>query len=559
MIIKSITNAVIDLRPDSQIRIDALNTLKYTFWLDYSVPEYTDDDNFVQNVLKECDRCCYEVLGDNDIENFGFSSCRFFGYNVFNFFYNDSDNMKSANGAFKNEISKNPNQIFADTIRHYNDDIPFSFSDTFLQNFILQHCVIMAYHAIKTELNFSTSPISYSDILKDEHSIFKNNSNNLNNPKKIFNSSNFKKSSDKLCCLLPFLRYLSPMDIYLSPEYSPLHKEIFINKIFSDFWYKICGIHKSRFKNIFLDDVSKANPKNVCENIFKISSELSIYNIDNSRIFMFSDTKPSVIAESIHYSYLVERIFNFRAFYNILSSVYTINRYTFCRLDDVKMINSLSSIIDMPNALNRQLFLNYAIHNIGVGKNNFYDFGHTYNLFNAEHSVSVDDKITSDFDLNYWGKQFSLFTEVISQYAIPIYEWCFMCMLLDSVEKKYPSKSHKEHLRELKKRLENFMGQNYDTFLRPYKPDEKYRLEYYMIDNVAPFNDKLDFLDDISEIFLKELIKIFFSKYKVFNLNLSQSLKPQIFKSASSTKKQKNFYISFMQHHKQSPEPFTMY
>lgn len=42
-----IRNQILNLERTSTARLDALNTIKYTLLLDYSVPTYRDDDSFI--------------------------------------------------------------------------------------------------------------------------------------------------------------------------------------------------------------------------------------------------------------------------------------------------------------------------------------------------------------------------------------------------------------------------------------------------------------------------------------------------------------------------------
>ncbi len=58
-----IKNRIVKLDKDSQERIDAKNTIKYTLLLDYQVPEY-DDDRFINNIFSKCNECCFGLFYD---------------------------------------------------------------------------------------------------------------------------------------------------------------------------------------------------------------------------------------------------------------------------------------------------------------------------------------------------------------------------------------------------------------------------------------------------------------------------------------------------------------
>ena len=60
-----IKNNSTPLSTESPIRIDAINTIKYTLLLDYHPPMYDENvESFFSSLFKHCQECCYRVFMD---------------------------------------------------------------------------------------------------------------------------------------------------------------------------------------------------------------------------------------------------------------------------------------------------------------------------------------------------------------------------------------------------------------------------------------------------------------------------------------------------------------
>ena len=124
-----IYNQPIDLSRNSEIRKEAINTIKYTFLLDYNPPPYDDDDTIIEDVMKSCQYCCVGLFNDY-IQSYDF---------YYNFF------------GFSSLINKNQKYSEFQKIGVLPCEY-FSLSTPHLHNFILQHCIISCYHAVLNDL-----------------------------------------------------------------------------------------------------------------------------------------------------------------------------------------------------------------------------------------------------------------------------------------------------------------------------------------------------------------------------------------------------------------------
>lgn len=487
-----ITNNNIDLSKDSAVRQDAINTIRYTLLLDYQIPDYTDDDSFIYHLFENCQHCCYRLFQDdtqhNTIQEHGY---HFFGRNATvselqqNFFRIGLLPAVSNSPSIKYRIS-------AETTLH-------------LHEMILQHCIMSSYHSIRTELTSGKRLTAY-EIYNSQHLKYQhlNKLTSESNKNKSRLASDFERKSKSHLSAMPFLSNLA----FQNP--------------FSEFWYSVCETNVAHFKHAFAP-----NAKTICSNILQLSEALTPkYNIEQKCF-----RSPSV--DSMYQTYLTERIFNFRIFYSTLKAIRWVNKNSPYRLDQEDIIPALASIISLPNVFSRQSFLFYAIMHINRETNSYRDFWYFQDLSKDDSDlVSSARKQSRIFDLYRWKEQFILFTNYLSQYIIPVYEWCFVGMMLDSIERQYSTENHIFHLNKAKIILENYISKNYRTILHPCKPYLSGTEHEKIHDNVIsiiPKLDKIYNLDEIPEDIIKHLTEYFFPKEPTFDLNLSSNLKPEYF------------------------------
>lgn len=509
-----ITNRMIKLDKNSQERIDAKNTIKYTLLLDYKEPEYKDDETFINNIFYECNDCCYSLFRSKSYISKG--KYDFFGMNY--------------------KINFNPNSVL--TIDKYPNPEeykkkPESFSEFSINNSILQHCIVKCYHAIMTELNDEKKATYYSIVNSQHLKSPLNYTKPTNNTEKSRIASDIKKKSETHLRAMPFFENLA------------------LNPVFSELWFQVCYVNSTRFSNIFLREKrEKLDLKSIINNIRTIFNELAIGNKQN--------------IDSLYYNYLVERVFNFHLFISIIETILFVHSTnTKYRLDQTELLSTISKIELLPNVFSRQIFLMYGLFHV-IESNNY----NSYRDFWTNRDLTKDDadpisstRLTKrTFDLYLWKEQFYLFTMFLSDYFIPIHEWCFTCMMFDALEKRFPNESHKEHLNRAKISLENFVLKNYDLLINPYKHSKINikNINSNMYDSVSEINEIYN-LSDLSENAIVELINDFFSSDKNIDLNLSSNLNPEYFKANPrnlinpSTERIMKFYLDLLRYNYWEP------
>ena len=142
-------------------------------------------------------------------------------------------------------------------------------------------------------------------------------------------------------------------------------------------------------------------------------------------------------------------------------------------------------------------------------------------------------------------------SDYLSDFVIPIYEWYFTESLLNGIRNAYQDKSENEHLEIALSMLENYIADNQQKIIHPL-PDslskglQKINTSLYMAyDILTPviyINSKesgsdvtfatafpaLNVFPKINEPFplMENLLKVFFSKNRHTELNLSDKLTP---------------------------------
>lgn len=492
----NITNTKIDLSKDSLERQNAINTIKYTLLLKYSVPSYAEDISFIDDILKQCRDTCFKLFPyhSNGKEQFMELPNYFFGLNV-NGRYPDF--LKNAGC----HAPLNKESIFISD----SDPYPY-FSDM-----ILQHCILSSYHAISTDL--SSDKLTAYKICQDSHFRYKNHEP----------LTNFEKMlAQKKCSLASNMQ----TKINTHMKVLPLSNELREQDIFSELWYDVCLTNTARFKHLYLNKINR--PDSFLNNLIYISEHITPDYVNRE-----SSTQQSK-ADFLHHMYIIERIFPIRLFYTLLQNIISVHDNTIYRLVQKDYFTALSSVASLPNVFSRQIMLTYAMFYIdsNTASNRNYWSINTLAKDNTICESTRNDP--RDFNLAVWGKQLSLFTRYLSEYIIPIYEWCFTCMLLDSIETHYKSWSHQQVLEKAKQLLGDYMEEHCNEILYPYKlnPSDTNRIPRNMIDLLTPMDEDIAYHIGLhlSKKELCTLLEIFFPKQPSFDLNFSTSLNPDFFR-----------------------------
>lgn len=545
-----ITNTHIDLSHNSQTRIDAINSIKYTLLLDYQIPEYNDDKRlFLSNVFDNCQKCCYGLFYDpvlivKDNEN-----------QFYNFFGTKST-LDVLQMRFRNL------NIISSKIDMSTRSDPI----TYLHNFILQHCVMSSYHAILTELKLNKTITSEELKINTKHLNYHRKTKKEGNYSQKTKIKNFNNTSFKHFSALPFLK-----DLII---YKQNREDIIFVEQFAELWYHICDANATKLNSCFLKREKTSNKKveitektrkectqNEIENFFVHDNGDSAPNMLFPKYLENSKPTPKDRPKLLYHYYLTERIFNFRLFYCTLKAIDFVNQSRIYRLDQMDLIQSLVSVTSLPNVFSRQLFLMYAILRIEQNTASHKDF---WSFKSLEYNIKDYDSIYEVFDIYKWSRQLELVSNYFSKFIIPVYEWCFIGMLFDGIENANGT-DHEKNLLLAKGILEKFMVDHYNCFLSPYIEKEnsftsRFPKSYRKIDddmfNFTIDMQKIYFDSELSPEYLTKLFNSFFYELRNNNnnldLNLSTKLTPDYFKKdshkqdRSSYEKIRLFYLDLL-------------
>lgn len=537
-----ITNHHISLAKDSQIRIDALNTIKYTLLLNYQVPKFKNDDSFIYEVLTHCQKCCKGLFTDSAYYYYDF-----FGRNWDIYTSNNKTNPIYA--LYKiGQISREDNAQKESNTQNKLEDIKNSIFKPYLHNMILQDCIMSFYHAILTELKTAEYNSLYK-VLNNKHLTYQKEIRHqpATNKQKSSKAADFGRISQTHLNSLPFMREM----IFKEENINVKCKEVRINEHFSELWYNICQTNSSKFKNIFfpkaINKTSQRQMLNKLINVVGLHKELTPTYIYEEKRFASDPVK------SLYQMYLVERIFNLRMFYSVYKALCYVNTNTGYRLDQNHLISTLSLSASLPNVFSRQSLLMYALIHIGDNIHSTQDFWVSHDISKYDTFGTTTRKDKKDFDFNRWKNQLTLFINYLSKFIIPIYQWCFINMMLESIEEEYPNETHEDHLNKIKEILEAFIRENYNSLLQPFSLDQYNKISADSLSVIKPI-DNVYVADNVSYDFFDKLFRKFFDKSKDFDLNLSTNLNPNYFKNNvrnlpnQPTKFIRDFYIELLRY-----------
>ncbi len=536
-----IKNTCISLHPSSPIRNDALNSIRHTLLLKYEVPKVDNRNQLISEVTKSCQKCCQGLFRDTidlSYENI-----------LFNFF---GTLPPMAVATLKNASYK---LSFLDRFPPNNQLYP-KMSHIGYPTMILDHCVLSCYHAVLTELLGNKTVTSYemvNDIkLQGIYSLYKRNKLNFQsepilkkkNPNLYFESNSKKSSSasdfgKKAQTHIKALTSTQP--IFKAEDFNDTNG-FFLQ--FADIFSHICDIDVRRWK--FLSSKINENNKFDILERFKLLSE---------ELFPAKDKKTYVTVDNLYYFYIMERISNVKLISCLLKNIDFIEKNTQYILSQEETINTLCRCQKFPNVFSRQYFIQYAFDQLINKPISYLDFWHRHRLDMSTSVLKSTLKPIKHFQFVRWLEQFSLFCDYMSEYVIPIYEWCFTNMLMDTIEKNFVPDTDKEkiinkfthrtNLVTAYEVLSEYMQQNSEQIICPVPFDE----QPGTLSFVTKAESDLKFLDIPADT-LQHLFQICFSQEEL-DLNLCQ-LNPDFFlngrkkSSARNSEHIRNFYINLL-------------
>lgn len=438
-----IKNKMSALDKNSTNRLDAINSIRYTLLLDYpSVPISSDTPNFIEELFLQCNKCCRGLFseGDNPV--------------YFNFF-----------GSQKSE-SSTPLKHFYHYISPYDNDPNYKPG---IPDLILQHCLFSSYHAILTELLGQTSVTSYqivNKIKKDGiYALYLNGSLQISEQGVVFKSKRptqtaaSSRATNFTEKVKTHKSYLYELFSLLVDSKSQDRYKYFLQ--FSNLSSVLFRINPSTF------DFTASKDEQAISFLMKAAKELEPpIKLNHLSESIFSNYGGQPI-DGLYFYYLMERISNVRLLYSLLQQIYeTETTYQF-HLSSESTLDILSTCSKLPNVFSRQYFVRYAFEAFKNVPESYIDFWFQQSLERNSYLGVSTRSIQPGFQFLKWLEQYPLFMNYLSEYIIPIYEWCFLNMLLESIEKTVPGESHNVHLKIAFEKIASYVNKNYESILHP--------------------------------------------------------------------------------------------
>ena len=411
-----IKNTNISLHPSSAFRKDALNSLKYTLLLKYEIPQTNTKSQLIPEVMKSCQKCCQGLFIDNYK-----SSDEKISFNFFGTPHSDETTRKytSHQLSFLDDFPPNKNR--------YPDIKEVGFP-----TMILDHCVLSCYHAVLTELLGNKTVTAYeirNDIkshgihflykngILDFHSepcLKKRNSGFYTNSKKSSSASDFGKKAET------HLKKLPSTESLFKEADTNVTNGFFLQ--FADIFSHICDID---VRNFFSSDISKNNKSDILKKFESLSNDL----------FPKAGKNSHVTVDEMYRYYIIERIFNLKLIAFLLKNIDHIEKKTNYSLYQNDLLEDVLCLCHkLPNIFSRQYFLQYAFDKLIDKPVSYLDFWHAHRLDMSTSVMESPLRDVNHFQFVRWLEQFSLFCNYMSEYVIPLYEWCFTNMLMDAIE-----------------------------------------------------------------------------------------------------------------------------
>lgn len=528
-------NSRISLDLKSQARIDAVNSIKYTLLLDYKVPELYEEKDFITRLMEACQQCCRGLFTDNEYK---------IDYNFFGIPQLQAASPLSFLNSFPVHVdSKTPK------------------NETGFHTMILHHCILSSYHAVITELLGDQQVTSYDIVNKIKnqgiYSLYKSGSlcfsengaafeqmAKNSGVKKSSLASDFTRRTDSHANALS-----SIMDTSINKDSVKRNSAPRYQLQFSALSHYICNKHASDFN--FLNGKNKKRIatdtllKKIEDLTRKMEPQIKLFTMRPEDDFSSIGKNP---VDGLYHYYLAERIFNFNLFYSLLKNIKRIERDKSYRLCQEETISILSCCKELPNIFSRQYFLKYAFDPFIDKPHSYNDFWYSQDIEKSGVMVGSARRIPPEFQFSRWIEQYRLFMNYMSQFVIPVYEWCFVNMLLDTIEKRYPDKGHFFHLIEAKGLLSTYMSDNYQEILRPIDLGS----DMEMVDIITKHKN-IEELNELPRKAINQIVNDYFGSKNSLDLNL-KPIDPYFFKTDNTRRAESNssrirkFYIDLIRY-----------
>ncbi len=432
-----IRNSLISLTPDSIERQNAKNILKYTLLLDYSLPDTNQKQELIPNLMNSCHECCRYL----------FNNTKQITYSFF--------------GTPKTPL---PLPLFALNYDPLPSDLDSPINGMSLHTLILHHCIISSYHTLLTEL-LDTKTVTFYQLQnkiksKGIYYLIKEHTKQLPdsgirfcNPSKNPDSKSSRKASDLSKASENHIKKLSYMEDLISNNSK-------IKLQFSTLWHHICKIRTSDFNVLSSENFATENLLTKFKTLFlklepKYSSPEKSLHIGRTAI------------DTLYHYYITERIFNLNFLFSLTDNILRVHEKTSYRLCQPDILNILCSFKKLPNIFIRQYLLKFAFDHFFADVDSYNDFWFRQDIGRSGVIMSTTRTRPASFQFSEWIKQYKLFVNYFSDFIIPIYEWCFLIMLLEKTEELHPHLTHQEHVLEAIEVLAQYVESHYKEIMIP--------------------------------------------------------------------------------------------
>lgn len=501
----------------------AKGIIKYTLLLDYDILDTKplDSSTFVEEIRKRTHKCCEGVFGifyNNDLLD-----TNSYKHNAYYFFGN------TTKATFDNKSNLLNNKFMSDYTIQKLLNLGKANSDLTLFDLILDDCVLMAYHTLLT-IFIESQESKNRNVTSYQLPTIKENGTLLYIKKNYFkhlkgNTDSYVKDPDPSLAS-NINSYIKKIIENKIDSFSFLYDEIIDNSAHKKLKYKpqfasilstIKLINITTLKSLYSPGIK--SPHAFINHLFSINKcnlthEYTQYKKDivhkkdtnKSQTLQKNSAKITYTVDDIYDFWLMEKILPCNLLIKLLTLIREIelkSRYIFQSKEKLKL---LSNCIELPNSLSRSFFLGYALATIDHSQSNMYSFWNMHDITKTigNSPIILDQTKSHGFDFPIWSKQYKQFFLYFSQYVIPIYHWCFLCIFLDSLENKgieskklleksicllsdYITQNSNKIIQPLKNTYLDFLCENdADNLYSYFEPDTLITLKNIFFQNICP-------------------------------------------------------------------------
>lgn len=167
------------------------------------------------------------------------------------------------------------------------------------------------------------------------------------------------------------------------------------------------------------------------------------------------------------------------------------------------MLDTLCCCQELPNTFSRHYFVQYAFDKFITEPNSINDFWHAHTGHITNNAIAFTSETSSGFQITSWLVQYRHFCKFMSSFLIPIYEWCFLILLLEYVEKEMPNVSHRSHLIQAMDILKNYIQSHYKEISNPLPAPKDRKIQIIKKADI----DQIDLPPDALDIVFKNVYR----------------------------------------------------